>query len=307
MSLIGVRWRKIILPSCLLALVLAWFGLRISAGADFLASQKGKLISVAERKVGERNAVSVLDVELRDSQGTRVSLYALVPAVERQRLPAVIILGGVDIGKTTIDYLDPPEEAIVLSPDYLYPPEAFYSVWKAFRHAPALREATFRMIAATSLMVDYLYRRADVDTQRISLVGYSFGAPFVPAVTALDSRIGAAAIAQGGGDLGALIGHNLDTGVRPLDTLLGELSGLLLRPIEPLRYIDKISPRPLLMVNSRSDEFFPPQNAERLFRKAKEPKEILWLESSHLRPWDAALIRRIVAAVREWLVKKGML
>jgi fermentation-respiration switch protein FrsA (DUF1100 family) len=44
--------------------------------------------------------------------------------------------------------------------------------------------------------------------------------------------------------------------------------------ITPIDWIDKISPRPLLLVHGDADELIPLEHAERLYRKAEEPKEL---------------------------------
>jgi fermentation-respiration switch protein FrsA (DUF1100 family) len=44
--------------------------------------------------------------------------------------------------------------------------------------------------------------------------------------------------------------------------------------ISPIKWIDKISPRPLLLVHGDADELIPLEHAYRLYQKAKQPKEL---------------------------------
>src|SRR5512141_475229 len=100
------------------------------------------------------------------------------------------------------------------------------------------------------LIIDYLARRPDVDPARIVLVGYSFGAQFVPCLAALDRRPAVAVMVFGGGDLRGMIRVNMRRlAGKARGEAVGLLGSLLLRPLEPLRYADRISPVPLLMLN----------------------------------------------------------
>jgi fermentation-respiration switch protein FrsA (DUF1100 family) len=45
---------------------------------------------------------------------------------------------------------------------------------------------------------------------------------------------------------------------------------------DPIKYVDKISPRPVLFIHGTADEIVPVSMSKKLFGKAKEPKEI-WL------------------------------
>jgi len=219
----------------------------------------------------------------------------------------VVILGGVDIGKETLKYLGDPGKVIIAALDYPYDLSRVTSFWSGIREAGSMREAAFRTVAGAALVNDFLRQQPNVDTNRVILVGYSFGAPFVPAVMHLDRRYKVAAMLYGGGRLDELIARNLDTGLRPLDDVLGELAGLLLAPLEPHRHIRHISPRPLIMIQGKFDEFMPPSLAKELFENAREPKELIWLETKHMMPWKKEVITLVVKTLREWLEGKGYL
>jgi dipeptidyl aminopeptidase/acylaminoacyl peptidase len=44
--------------------------------------------------------------------------------------------------------------------------------------------------------------------------------------------------------------------------------------ISPINWIDRISPRPLLLVHGDADEVVPLEHAYRLYERAREPKEL---------------------------------
>lgn len=57
----------------------------------------------------------------------------------------------------------------------------------------------------------------------------------------------------------------------------------------PVRYIDKISPRPILIIQAQLDRRTPLEDGDILFKAAKEPKE-LWVvkDADHGKPWEVA-------------------
>jgi fermentation-respiration switch protein FrsA (DUF1100 family) len=86
-----------------------------------------------------------------------------------------------------------------------------------------------------------------------------------------------------------------------MSEFVGRLGGLLLHPLEPLRYADKITPTPLIMINGLNDEQVPRYNTELFFNAAREPKKLIWLDSKHVNPRNPELTRRIIAELKEEL------
>jgi fermentation-respiration switch protein FrsA (DUF1100 family) len=313
----NVTWKWIIPATISLLAVIgvaSYFSLA-AAGTEKLLAYRGKWIAT-ERHFVERTAnYEIHDLTLRDDCQTRVSFLlqqprpvgTFEPADTTRKFPAVVILGGVDIGKETLQYVGDPGEVIVVALGYPYDLSRVISWWAGIREAGKMREAAFRTVAGTLLVNDFLWQQENVDTTRVILVGYSFGAPFVPVVMRLDPRYKIAAFLYGGGRINKLVGHNLDTGFRPLDRLLGEAVGLLLAPIEPHRHIKYISPRPLVMIQGKQDEFMPPPLAQELFNRADKPKELIWLETEHMMPWKKEVIDKVVMTLRRWLEKNGHL
>jgi len=271
-----------------------------------LLSYRGVLQEIGLQHREWQEKVFIDDLTLRDDRGTFVSFLLHQPADSTRRYPAVVILGGVDIGKETLQYIDDRGEVIIAALAYPYDLNRVSGWWSGIREIGAMRQAAFRTVAGAMLVTDFLHQK-NVDTSRVILVGYSFGAPFVPAVMSLDQRYKVAAILYGGGRLNELIGHNLNTGFSFVDRAAGAVAGNLLAPIEPLRHIKAISPRPLIMIEGKYDEFMPPHLAQELFDHAEEPKDLIWLDTEHMMPWKKELINRIVATLRAELVKRKYL
>jgi predicted esterase len=308
-----LRILRILVLVCALPLFLLWY---FHAGdyTSYFSRKRGTLGSVVVTPAGidslyERSWVSIENVD-----GFRVDCGMLVPNQKTgkgrdvRRYPVIVLLGGKATGKHAIDYAVDIRDVIIIAPDYPYTPRESYSFWQFIADVPEIRGALLDMVPSVILLTDYLWQRADVDTERVVMLGYSFGAPLVPVIIANDRRSAAAAVVYGGGDLQSLIAHN----VRRYEGLLmgeavGLLGGLLLRPLEPLRYIEEVSPCPLIMINGSHDELIPRRNAEQLYNAAHEPKKIIWLESRHVNPRDVELTRAIVAALTGELRAIGIL
>lgn len=275
--------------------------------SEFLLSKKGNLKILEERLIGTDERVMIFDVEIGDEKGTRIGFLLQKPLQSMKLLPAVVILGGIDIGKETLSYLNEKSPALIVAMGYPYDLSKVQSFWNAVKETRAIREAVFKTVTGTMLVMDYLRMRTDLDTNRVTLVGYSFGAPFVPCIMSLDLRFKAAAFLYGGGNLGFLIANYLREKFGILSKPLGAGAGFLLRPIEPLLYTDDISPRPFVMIQGLHDPYFPAENAKKLFQKLEAPKDLIWINSSHMAPWKKDLLKQIISTLKTWMINNNLL
>jgi hypothetical protein len=275
---------------------------------DYFLKRKGSLTTVEEERSGTTPAFAKSWLKLRNDAGFTVNCGLLAPTGKGRTYPAIILLGGKATGKYAIDYALDIEGVIIVAVDYPYEPRETYTPWNFVYDLPAIRRALIDMMPSAMLVTDYLWQRPDVDTSRIVLLGYSFGAPFVPCVMANDRRPAAAAMVYGGGDLHSLISHNVARYEgATAGTIVGFLSGVLLHPVEPLRFAPLIAPAPLVMINGTNDEQVPRRNAELLFAAAREPKKQIWLESRHVNPKNVDLTKQIVATLKSEFTRLGIL
>ncbi|UCD21357.1 MAG: alpha/beta fold hydrolase [Chloroflexota bacterium] len=133
--------------------------------------------------------------------------------------------------------------------------------------------------------IDYLYNLKQVNRTRLCLLGFSGGAAVSVYAAAQDSRISAVVTCACPADF-----HSLSQKETPLDTVqrLRQIGAIRdkdfplsiedwqkgFETITPIDWIDKISPRLLLLVHGDTDELIPLEHAQKLYRRAKEPKEL---------------------------------
>ncbi|MDD5093249.1 MAG: alpha/beta fold hydrolase [Dehalococcoidia bacterium] len=159
-------------------------------------------------------------------------------------------------------------------------------------------------------VIDYLAQLKKVDRSRIALMGFSGGAAASVYVTAHDKRVFSLiacacpaefmlteerleAMLQQCRDLRTI----RDVGFPPS---LKEW-GSHFRAVNPIDWIEEVSPRPLLILHGEKDELINPVHAQMLYDKAKAPKELVMVPDGvhRLRTSEPA-----ITAALGWLKKK---
>jgi dipeptidyl aminopeptidase/acylaminoacyl peptidase len=158
--------------------------------------------------------------------------------------------------------------------------------------------------------IDFLAMLPEVDKNRICLLGSSGGAAVCVYAAAKDKRVHAVAtlacpaefgFMAGGQAVDSLISRFREIGIiRDADyppSVEKWLDGF--KTVAPIDYIDKISPKPLLLVHGDKDDVVPVEHAGRLFEKAGEPKEMVVLPGAgHRLRQD----ERAIDAAMRWLI-----
>lgn len=296
------------------------FGLVLLVLAFYFAGETYRSIDYRERFAGMHGTLAEVEesfvemqgehrfflVSLRNTRGISVKGYLKVPAGTGGRYPAFLILGGLRTGRKTLDYIHITRGVVLLALDYPYEGKTSrLSVYEFVSSIPNIRRAVVHTVPAAMSAVDYLLKRDDVDPDRIVVLGGSMGAFFVPAVTAIDERIAAAVMLLGAGDIQAILSANLDV---PgwLAGPAGWLGAVLVSPIEPLKYISEISPRPLFMLNSTGDPRIPERCSRLLYDAAREPKTIRWIDAGHINIRDKEFHRLVSDELIVWLVEQNL-
>jgi len=133
--------------------------------------------------------------------------------------------------------------------------------------------------------LDFLYNVKGADKSHFCLLGFSGGAAVSVYTAARDSRVSSVVTCACPADF-----RSLSQRETPLETIqrfrqIGTIRDDNFPPsieewqrgfgtISPIKWVDKISPHPLLLVHGDADELIPLEHARRLYQKAKEPKEL---------------------------------
>ena len=140
-------------------------------------------------------------------------------------------------------------------------------------------------------VIDYISSLPEVDPTHITLLGFSGGAAVTIYVAAQDPRISSVAVCACPADFflltesedaGSYVDHFREIGaIRDDDfppTTEEWLNGF--RQVKPIDYVNRIAPRPLLLIHSSDDETVAINHAHRLYEKAGEPKHLAELNGA---------------------------
>ena len=158
-------------------------------------------------------------------------------------------------------------------------------------------------------VLDHLSRLDGIDRSRLCVMGFSGGAATAAWVAARNERVRFLVLCAcpaefSIGGLGRTPEQFLDQ-CRKAGTIRDPAFPPSLKEwarhfseVSPVRCIDRISPRPLLIVHGTEDETIDPAHAARLFEKAREPKELLMIPGGEHRLRNN---RTAMDAVLGWL------
>ena len=257
---------------------------------------------------GEPRAVR--HVELVRHRGDTVRLVLSLPApLPDRRLPVLIILGGLEVGEQTLEFITEPGPNAYAIYQYPYSPTYWYERAKVTQ-VPVIREAVLSVPGQVTAAVRWLREQPWADRERTSLLGYSFGALFLPATHRVASSAAPpalpAVLAYGGTDVYMLLEANL--GIEPawLRAPLARAAQLAIRPVEPGLHAPRMEGGPFLLISGQRDEQIPRASYEALHRLVPEPKEVLLLDEGHMHPRRPELTRRLVDLTQDWLAEEGL-
>lgn len=232
---------------------------------------------------------------------------SLPPEMPNVRLPVMVVLAGIKTGPRTLRNVPDPGPNVVLAFEYPLAREIGERDSKIAR-LPLVRRGAHLVPGQMLAVLRWLEVQPWADSGRVSLLGYSLGAMFLPVVqrtaAAHGVALGPSVMAFGGADTYGLIRHNLhiepDWARAPaawlIETLLYRLA-----PDRHLPYLDG----EFLIINGLHDERIPSEFARALQALTPEPKTIVNLDAEHINPGDPELVARVVGISRAWLAERG--
>lgn len=266
-------------------------------------ADKGKLVGAPVTDITTVDEMTVYDVELSNDKGRHVMCRVSIPAAagKRHTWPAVVLLAGTETGRKAVDRLPPQKNMMVIALDY---PEVlkldFSNEVATFKSVWEVREAAMHMVASVLLAGDFVAAQQMVNPERVALAGIGPGALICAAAAAADNQnqFTYVALLQAGAGIGGLIEANASRLKLPVPAVTaGHIGEWLFKPLEPGRYVSHIAPRPLTILNGKTDSWMPANAAQKLFDKAREPKKLIWLKGERASADDRSLLQDLANRV----------
>ena len=244
-------------------------------GSDTIARRADSLSSDLELRLHAANGFAV-DVAVRRP----------VTAAPPRSRRLFVILGGQRAGKEAALLFPDTRGTVVAAIEYPYHGAPNPKGIAVVGQVPAIRRAILDTPPAIMLALDHLRAMPDVDTTRVELIGASFGAPFAAIAAALDERVTRLWLLHAAADPYRLLEHNMHKyiGVAPLRAAAAGIANVLIAGprLDPSRWVARVAPRPVIMINALEDERIPRPLVDRLFATASQPKAQYWLPGMHM-------------------------
>ncbi len=249
----------------------------------------------------------VLLIELTGVEPGPLKIAVSLPADAGGRLPVLVVLGGLEVGRDSLRYIRVQGRNALVAVEYPRSPTYWYEgtpILKLYR----VREAALAMPQQVASLLAWLREQPWADPERVTLLGYSFGAFFVPACARVAAVHGLAprslVMAYGGAGLPEVFEANLPLRPRILQWAVARLLSTVLHPMEPALHLPRLRGDALFVTGLRDAKV--PLASARLMQSLKpEPKTVIDLDSSHMGPDKPELTAEIVRRSREWLIARG--
>jgi len=272
-------------------------------------------------------------------QGEKIPTLLSTPSQRSgKKLPAIIFLHGIGQNKNFLKVITLPFNqagfALVSFDQYTQGERKLRGKQSFLGRGKALAQRAGKTVNEARRLIDYLSAHPDIDSERLYLVGASYGAITGSILMAKDKRLRAGVMVYGGGDyrkllnsyanrlgvaaaLGLIDGENLNPERPPLPRLtasqqrqVGLVMGCLIPVVryfmgvaDPIHYAGQISPTPVYFQNGSSDVLVPAAAGKALQDAAKEPKKVTWYESDHV-GIDPEHTKRVLQDGLQWLLEQ---
>jgi uncharacterized protein len=271
---------------------------------DSFAYDRGRPLRPVVAHRARRKTVRVERITYVAADGQRVPALFAVPRVQEPR-GCLIYQGGLGTKKEAAAPLWPGLAALGLA---TFTMDARYTGARAGTAEPlarAVRDADKIVAMLRDNIVDlrrgidYLESRPECH-HNVGYLGTSMGAVLGASLAGADDRVHATILTSVGATFreGLLYaGEALLPGIAARPRAF-EAAVRKLRPLEPARWVAKIAPRPVMIINGRRDPRVPLVDALNLAAAARDPKTVVFHKGGHdsfAPPYGDAVIRRVAS------------
>jgi pimeloyl-ACP methyl ester carboxylesterase len=265
----------------------------------------------AEPVVWERHPIQVQISAERELTG-----QVAMPAKTERKLPVVLVFGGFEEAGRVLDLLQPKSPALLATLDYPFAAPRRLEFPSSLRHLPLARRMIQDMLVGIERLAEKLSQWPQADSEKITLIGASFGAPFAIRIAARrPDLISGLAVVHGFGDLTGTAIHQLmrvwprkfGIAAYPMAWTLSHMGIAYLGAPDPERDARTLQSRQrALMITAAQDTFIPKYSSQVLWEglsSSKAQVERLELPGDHLQPGADQLVADILGIVENWLEK----
>ncbi|MCL6532899.1 MAG: alpha/beta fold hydrolase [Armatimonadetes bacterium] len=262
-----------------------------------------------ESVVEETSQYTVYKVVYRSARDQKVPAFLILPKnrPENEKLPCVILMHGLGGDKRMFQMM---WGMLTQAGFALFAIDAqYHGERKPEDNSPFFgmypyrtRDALIQTVIDLRRAIDYLETRKEIDPQRIGYIGASMGGILGAIFAGVDSRVQAPILLVAGGDWKILMEKSTLSLWRETSKTNPELVKEALKVmdvVDPVRWVGRISPRPVLMINGDADHIVPVESNKALHEAAREPKTVVWYKGGHVPPPDQ--MPSVFLQITQWL------
>jgi dienelactone hydrolase len=287
----GRRWRSVAIACGAIALVLfaalvgTLLGPVLRDPTAAYVDRQLRLARVETQAETRHGSNVVTELRLVADSGLAVDLAIRTPDGPPRPRPTVLILGGKDTGRDAARLGDDVDSVVVAA--LSYPDHGDPDLPDVLR-VRQVQRALLDTVPAILLATDYLLEQSYVDANRFELIGVSLGAFLVSPAAVLDERIRRLWLVHGAGRPVEVIEFALRNEVRraPLRRMVAVVLNVLAggKYLAAERWVGRMSPRPVVVINAKDDERLPRASVEALHAALRTPHHIIWMDGPHVQP-----------------------
>lgn len=244
--------------------------------------------------------------------------YALPSS--KAKLPVVLLFGGFEGAAHVLELFRADRPVYLASFDYPYEPQRKFDFPGDLRHIPAARRAIHDTLDGIQALGEELRRRPDLDGERMSIVGASFGAPFaIHGAAASPGIFTGLVVIHGFADVRRTLENRLRLALERKQVVAsGPLSwaaAWVLWGFMGVPHLGSLAeglraPQRVLVIGAESDQFIPREVSASLKERLLRSEARVTFEKTtgeHLMPGADQLISRLLTMTSQWMAREGLL
>lgn len=247
------------------------------------------------------------DIQLYSPYSSGIRFTVSTPLEPDSMYPVIILLGGLEIGRYSLNYLPEQGNNVIIAYEYPYRPQYWYDA-PGIHQLEWIRQSALMVPYEISVVTRWIHQQDWYNRKPVILMGYSFGALFIPAIAAYAAEINIhfspVIIAYGGGNLPQILKANLKKLPSLIRHPLSWYFSRALYPLEPVRYTRYLPPE-VLIINGIKDKQIPIQSAKELYQSIIPPPDLILLNEGHMHPRKTYLIDSLIVLSKTWLLQQG--
>jgi hypothetical protein len=251
-------------------------------------ARKGQIKSATVTRTWDEEDSNYQEMELVSTSGLKVEITIRRPTKIKTKLPVALLLGGVGTGRNACQIIPSIHHVICVSLSYPYFGKKHLDDIEFLLNIRKIQQTVKDTPPALMLTLDYVLSQNFSDHEQVELLGVSFGSYFISIPAVLDKRVTRVWIAHGAAEPFRSMSHNYkkESRFKFFNNLLAYMVGYAIGSeyVDPAKWVGRISPRPVIMINARNDATFPSSSVAALHNAARDPKEIIWTEGLHVTP-----------------------